>query len=666
MGIHGYERRVATQQKGYVLLRKNRRASFRILRANEGMNRVMQFGQSWGRLLLLLGFLAALLLQPARNVYAQESATAVNTMTDLVAREAQLLYLANVERDQAGVPPLRWNRELSEAARWFSKDSIDSETPSCDHLDSNGEGLGLRMRRFGYQNPVAFGELIVCGFVEPDAAIYGWRINPDRDYYQYQLLLDTRFREAGVAYHYNEQAGRGMVVLNISGDKSYAPVVINLEAPSTTDPNVSLYIYPTQNTPVSIKISSSPTFAGAEWQPYAERINWTLPEGTGWRSVYVLTRDIYGATSLASDTIWLGDGLPTQDISLDQATSIGVGYTIDALPADQGEKVRFSLGWELDDGDGAYTIYRGAADTVNDASAVGGTALRLRDDGRETRVLARFTDLPANRILTLYVRAKVSDTGGSDVIAEITAVAGALTFGPLRVRPIDFSGANQWQEFALNFILPTGTEPSHVDLTIAHTGAVRLWLDTTRVYSQPVDASQQIIWPAGDASVRGQAVQARFETDGVVGEPFDIAYTAVDSIAPTDQSQTVIDASPSALTFASMQGVVDNQGQVVLACAAWCSSVQWQARVQEPWLRVLEAQEGLIVYFEPAGLQEGAYQTTIFLSPKAEGTGQIFFPNLSGRLLQTWVLVYVTVDGATPLPPQEVKQSYWLPLARQR
>ncbi len=37
--------------------------------------------------------------------------------------EAQTVYLSNLTRRANGLPPLRWNRQLTAAARWFAWDS---------------------------------------------------------------------------------------------------------------------------------------------------------------------------------------------------------------------------------------------------------------------------------------------------------------------------------------------------------------------------------------------------------------------------------------------------------------------------------------------------------------------------------------------------------------
>ncbi len=44
----------------------------------------------------------------------------------LLYNEARTVYLGNLARRDNGVPPLRWNRQLTYAARWFSWDSTEN------------------------------------------------------------------------------------------------------------------------------------------------------------------------------------------------------------------------------------------------------------------------------------------------------------------------------------------------------------------------------------------------------------------------------------------------------------------------------------------------------------------------------------------------------------
>ena len=56
-----------------------------------------------------------------------------------VLDEARAVYLGNLARRANGVPPLRWNRQLTDSARWFSWDSVENRPGGyCGHTDTLG------------------------------------------------------------------------------------------------------------------------------------------------------------------------------------------------------------------------------------------------------------------------------------------------------------------------------------------------------------------------------------------------------------------------------------------------------------------------------------------------------------------------------------------------
>lgn len=49
--------------------------------------------------------------------------TSTNWMPNSSRGEVQLIAAVNVERQKEGLLPLRWNRNLSDVARWFARDA---------------------------------------------------------------------------------------------------------------------------------------------------------------------------------------------------------------------------------------------------------------------------------------------------------------------------------------------------------------------------------------------------------------------------------------------------------------------------------------------------------------------------------------------------------------
>ena len=284
----------------------------------------------FGRSLLCITVLCTALLVslPAQTITAHAAPLFQSQQTpDLFYNELQVVYLTNLKRREAGLAPLRWNREISEAARWFAQNSVDNRNgPYCGHADTEERSPGERLLAFNYSNAQSWGENVVCGLAAPEAAITGWM----NSLHHKENILQANYREIGVGYYRNPTSGRGYLVQDFSYDPEYAPVIINNEAVQTTVADVQLYIYNpvAQNglegmgDAIEMMIANEPSFADAAWEPFVQERNWTLAAGEGWRTVYVKTRDAQGRTSLVSDAIYLGATLPRETLSLEQASSV--------------------------------------------------------------------------------------------------------------------------------------------------------------------------------------------------------------------------------------------------------------------------------------------------------------------------------------------------------
>ena len=159
-------------------------------------------------------------------------AQAAEAQTDHLRNfEAQIIYLTNLKRRENGLPPVRWNRQLTEAARWLSSDAVEnSDGRYCGHIDSLGRSPGERIKDFGYPRADTWAEHVVCGYVAPAAALEGWYRN---ETYRRQLLSPD-VREVGVGYYVNPETGYGYVTQLLSADPDFSPLVINHEALNST------------------------------------------------------------------------------------------------------------------------------------------------------------------------------------------------------------------------------------------------------------------------------------------------------------------------------------------------------------------------------------------------------------------------------------------------
>jgi len=305
---------------------------------------------------------------------------AIQTQT-LLYNEARTVYLGNLARRDNGVPPLRWNNQLTQAARWFSWDSTENRPPDfCGHQDTQGNWPDYRALAFGYLGG-AGAENAFCGYVTPEYAIEGWMNSPGHR----ANLLDPNSREIGLGYYRRDSDGRGYVTQDFGNDAVYAPIIIENEAISTTSPNVNLYIYDRSTgggfaglgAATQMMVSNNACFSGATWEPYASNKIWVLTTGEGWRDVYVKTRDAFSRMLTVSDNIYLGANAPLNELGAAQMSTTQPQVTLYNLDGGTLPQAQFSPGWLADDTFGTFGKLWGNGERVSDAAAWGGTAFRL-------------------------------------------------------------------------------------------------------------------------------------------------------------------------------------------------------------------------------------------------------------------------------------------------
>jgi uncharacterized protein YkwD len=121
----------------------------------------------------------------------------------LGVKEERTLVLHNETRADHGLEPLCINPVLTRAARSHSKEMVEKDYFS--HYSYNGEGVGARLRRFGYDRSVC-GENIAGGYGEPGEAnsIFELWIN---NAHHRANILDRRFRQVGVGTYTGSYKG---------------------------------------------------------------------------------------------------------------------------------------------------------------------------------------------------------------------------------------------------------------------------------------------------------------------------------------------------------------------------------------------------------------------------------------------------------------------------
>jgi|688.fasta_scaffold75754_4 uncharacterized protein YkwD len=473
-----------------------------------------------GRSFLCIGIVCVFVLVslPSHSNSAHAAPLAQSQQTpDLFFNELQVVYLTNLKRREAGLAPLRWNREISEAARWFAQNSVDGRNGSyCGHADTEERSPGERLLAFNYTNAQSWGENVVCGLAAPEAAINGWMNSAPHK----QNILQSTYREIGVGYYRNPTNGRGYLVQDFSYDPEYAPVIINNEAPQSTAAEVQLYIYNpvAQNglegmgDAVEMMIANDPSFANAAWEPFAPERNWTMAAGEGWRTVYVKTRDAQGRTSLVSDTIYLGATLPRESLSLEHASTIKRELDFYNLDKSGWPLVQLSVNWQGDDSDALFEPITGNGQEISESDAIGGTVLKM-SAGRPSHARYWTTEFYKNVEFTAYVRLKVSDNQSPDEVLSLKIEGGGVTYGPLVIKGTDFAQANSYQEFSLPFTFNENSTQPYLTFNLYSSGKSTVFVDTITIYTALMRSQTHLSWPVLGGYHRSRGIWGRFVDD---------------------------------------------------------------------------------------------------------------------------------------------------------
>ncbi len=479
---------------------------------------------------LSLIFLSAEHLLTPHIANAAEASASTLTSQDAQAfyYELKVIHLTNLKRREHGLPPLRWNQELQNAARWFGTDVTSRPDPYCGHEDTLNRSPGDRFSHFGYRNIHAWGENVVCGLTRPESAINGWMNSAGHR----QNLLHPLYREIGVGYIQNPATNRGFISQEFSYDPSYAPVIIENEAISVASTAVNLYIYDpaggngleAMGPAVEMMIANHADFAGAVWEPYQAEKQWTLLDGEGWRSVYVKVRDAYGRISTVSDSVYLGTELAIDQATLEQnqPCTFNDRITVQNLNQNEWPLVQLSVNWQGDNSDITFEDLANIGTHVDDADAAGKIAHRLPVEASGT---LRYwtTSFYKNVPLVAYFRLKAASIASTETLVTLSIKGGGTEYGPIIVTGADFTAANQYQDFALPFVFHENADDAYLIFTLHHTGATEISVDTVTIYTAAMPTSETLEWPVLGGYHRSRGIWARFVNDqGAVSAPAEV------------------------------------------------------------------------------------------------------------------------------------------------
>lgn len=522
----------------------------------------------------------------------------------LIYNEMRTVYLGNLARRDNGVPPLRWNVQMTDAARWFSWDSVVNRLEEyCGHQDTLGRWPSERVPLFGYKGYCG-AENAYCGYMTPEAAIEGWMNSPGHR----ANLLDPNSRELGMGYYLRESDGRGYLTQDFGHDPVYPPVVIDYEALNTTNTNVDLYIYDREEgggfaglgPATEMMVANDACFTGRSWEPYIAEKTWTLSPGEGWRTVYVKTRDAVGRTTVVSDAIFLGQTVPLDELGLHLASTNTDRVTLYGLD-DSWPYVQLSQNWFVDDTFDTFTLYWGNGERVSDSTALGGTAFRLRPGDGESFAWVWTTEFFKEMPFVAYFRLKVNDNSSASEVARISVKGGGVEYGPVVLRGTDFTAANVYQEFPIAFTFHDNPDDVFLFFNFWRSGQADVYVDGVTIFtsSQPVQAP--LTWMSPGGNYRGGGIWVRYD-DGA---------GSFSSIEEFDLNPERIAITPPSLLFLAEFDAPSPPARTLLVLEEGCDPFTWSAEDNAAWLEMQTTGGAIQVSVETTGLITGSYQATI-------------------------------------------------------
>ena len=484
---------------------------------------------------------------------------------------------------------------MTKAARWFSWDSVENRAdPYCGHQDTQGNWPDYRVRFFGFKG---FGgaENAFCGYVTPQQAIDGWMNSSGHR----ANLLDPNSREIGLGYYVRASDGRGYVTQDFGVDPVYPPVVIENEAVAVTSPEVDLYVYnrsqgggfAEMGPATEMMISNDACFREASWQPYAVEPTWTLEAGQGWRTVYARTRDALGRTATVSDTIYLGDNLPTAELGEAQMSTTRNQVTLYGLDGDNLPLAQFSLGWRVDNTFGTFGLLWGNGELSSDAAAWDGSAFRMFPGNGESSAWIWTTEFIKDTPFTGYVRLKVSDNTSPNEVARISVTGG----GEVKLRGTDFAAANQYQEFPIDFTFPTAE--TFLIFQFWRSGAADVSVDGLTIFTAPQAVVSPLTWTTPGENYRGQGIWVRY-TDGEGS----FSETLTGQVTPPKLA-----TSPQSLSFLVQRDSAPPPLRRVVIQQLGCAPASWQAAADQPWLTFQPQGDAVWIGVNLTGMAPGSY-----------------------------------------------------------
>lgn len=538
---------------------------------------------------------------------AQSGYIPVSQTETLARQEGEVVYRTNLERAARGIPPLRWNWQLTQSARWFAADK--AAAPNCEdaHRDTLGNFPNVRAQAFGYPGS-AGAENVWCVYVPPDQAVEGW-LKSDTGHAD--QLLNPDHREVGIGYNQN---GEGWLAQDFGSDTPFAPLVIENESLSTSAKRVNLYLYdrPAEDfftalqPAVSMQISEDACFNSTVVQPYRPESTFILSEGEGWKRVYARTRDAYGRSLTVDDSIYSGSLPADLPLGEEHFSTSHPSVTLYGLDSQGRSHVQLSAGWL---GDAFKSGKNNLLPQIDDPAALNGKAVQLphnRNDGSDPNMAwvwttSFFTQQP----MVAYFRLKVNSLPDGD-LARLSVTAGTSQSDEVILRGGDFPSANTYIEVPVSFTFTPDQDNPFLIFKIRRMSSAEISIDTVTIFTAPQRFNgSPFVWQVPGGAYRGQGVWVRFsDAYGRYFTPLREASVSQRDgcLMPSSFTVLAVPSSPTPLLTA-------------LVLPSYMAGDGWSVEENLPWLQASRAGERVELRLLTGGLGLGEYNGEVIIRP---------------------------------------------------
>ena len=196
------------------------------------------------------------------------------------AYEQRVVELVNVARADEGLPPLKRSQPYSEAARYHTADLGQDnyfDHSTYDRKDAKLVYVCSAWDRIGAYTAGARAENAAAGYSTPEQVMAGWMGSAGHR----GNILNPGSREIGVGYYSGSGDYHAYWVQDFGARSGEYPLIINREAGTTDQREVSLYIHGDWET---MRLHNDDG-AWTGWQPFLPELDWELPPTAGEHSV---------------------------------------------------------------------------------------------------------------------------------------------------------------------------------------------------------------------------------------------------------------------------------------------------------------------------------------------------------------------------------------------